>query len=132
MQYNQHFFVNTNGANGPESHWIHPNEQERQKAPQSEKAQSYAPPTGAPPSNGSGTSLPSPGGQPSSSYNAQQQQQSMNNDQREGKKGFLGKLFNNSNKPSQQQQYRPQQGYGGGGYPQRKSRNTLFVYIKHC
>merc|ERR1712093_939363 len=57
-QYNQHFFVNPHGANGPESHWIHPNEQERQAK---QSSNNYAPPSGAPPSSGSQYGRPQQG-----------------------------------------------------------------------
>lgn len=138
LQYNTHFFVNPHGANGlPESHWVHPNEQERQKAPQNEKGQSYAPPSGPPPPMNGSPSTPGLGS--SSSYNQQQQQQSSsyNDERNSGKKGgFLGKLLGGGNKHSsshQQQQYRPQQQqmYGGGGYGQREYIFCLYrIYSK--
>lgn len=128
--------MNTNGVNGPESHWVHPNEQERSRAGEKEKP-TYAPPPGAPPTSGSSSSTPAynsdnkngndynnSNGQQSSASPAPYSQSSGSGvNERDGKKGgFLGKIFggnknNNNSYPGQQGggYGRPQQMYGGGG-----------------
>merc|ERR1712093_406705 len=126
-QYNQHFFVNPHGANGPESHWIHPNEQERQAK---QSSNNYAPPSGAPPSSGSQYGSDSKiGGGDAQRVSSNGGSSSYNQSQPQKKSGGLFGGIKDKLKAAQQQsggqsQYgRPQQGYGGGygqpGYGQQ-------------
>jgi hypothetical protein len=121
-QYNQFFYVNQHGANGPESHWVHPNETERQNA---KSAQTYAPPPGAPPTSDSKTPAynappaASPGIGGSSSYTSQNQNE---RDSGAKKGGFFGKLKEKLNAPPSQgynQGYGQQRPYGQQGYGQQ-------------
>lgn len=113
-QYNQHFFVNTRGANGAESHWVHPNETERQNA---KSSQSYAPPPGAPPTGSSDSKTPAYNAPPSAASPSPAPQQNQSDQRDSGaKKGLFGKLKDKLNAP-------PSQGYNQGynqGYGQQR------------
>ena len=103
-QYNQHFFVNTNGVGGAESHWVHPNETERQNA---KSTQSYAPPPGAPPTGNSDSKTPAYNAPPAaspgigaSSSPAPQSQYDRDSGAKKG--GLFGKLKEKLNAPPSQ------------------------------
>jgi hypothetical protein len=106
QQYNTHFFVNQYGANGPESHWVHPNEQERSKASEKQPA-SYAPPSGPPPGSHGAVN----GGGSASSAPQQGYASSNNSDGKKGGGGFLGKLLAKAGSSGQ-----------SGGYGQQPGR----------